>query len=113
MSDIELLSVIERYLNGEMTADERTRFELLRHDNAAIDNRVKEHEQFTNHLKQYGERVQFEGLLNAIHQEIDVQALKDEFVHHPSMIVRIWRNHHSKISLAASVAIFAALSTLF
>jgi hypothetical protein len=113
MSDIELLSVIERYLNDEMSNDERARFEMLRHDNPAVDARVKEHQEFTDRLKQYGERVEFEGLLNAIHNEIDVQALKDEFVHHPSMIVRIWRNHHSKISLAASVAIFAALSTLF
>jgi len=113
MSDIELLSVIERYLNGEMNKDERARFEALRHDNPAVDERVKEHQDFTDKLKQYGERVEFEGLLNAIHNEIDVQALKDEFIHHPSTIVRIWRNHHSKISLAASVAIFAALSTLF
>jgi len=113
MSDIELLSVIERYLNDEMSADERARFEMLRHDNPAVDARVKEHQEFTNRLKEYGERVEFEGLLNAIHNEIDVQALKDEFVHHPSMIVRIWRNHHSKISLAASITIFAVLSTLF
>lgn len=113
MSDIELLAVIERYLNGEMTADERTRFEMLRHDNAAVDARVVEHQQFTDRIKQYGERLQFENLLNDIHNEIDVQALKDEFVHHPSAIVRLWRNHHSKISVAASITIFAVLGTLF
>jgi serine protease Do len=113
MSEIELLSVIERYLNGEMNADERARFEMLRHDNPTVNSRIIEHQEFTDRLKQYGERVEFEGLLNAIHNEIDIQALKDEFVHHPSMIVRIWRNHHSKISLAASIAIFAVLSTLF
>ncbi len=113
MSEIELLSVIERYLNGEMSADERARFEMLRHDNPTVDSRVKEHQDFANRLKQYGERVEFEGLLNAIHHEIDVQALKDEFVHHPSMIVRIWRNHHSKISIAASITIFAVLGTMF
>jgi serine protease Do len=113
MSEIELLSVIERYLNDEMNADERARFEMLCHDNPTVDSRVKEHQDFTSRLKQYGERVEFEGMLNGIHHEIDVQALKDEFVHHPSMIVRIWRNHHSKISVAASITIFAVLSTLF
>jgi serine protease Do len=113
MSDIELLAVIERYLNGEMNADERARFEMLRHDNAAVDTRVKEHQEFTERIKQYGERLQFENLLNDIHNEIDVQALKEEFVHHPSAIVRLWRNHHSKISMAASIAIFAVLGTLF
>jgi S1-C subfamily serine protease len=113
MSDIELMAVVERYLNGEMTADERTRFEILRRENAAVDNTVKEHQEFTSRLKQYGERLAFENLLNDIHNEIDVQALKDEFVHHPSLIIRLWRNHHSKISMAASIAIFAVLSTLF
>jgi S1-C subfamily serine protease len=113
MSEIELVAVIERYLNGEMNADERARFEMLRHDNAAVDARVIEHQQFTDRIKQYGERLQFENLLNEIHDEIDVQALKDEFVHHPSAIVRLWRNHHSKISVAASITIFAVLGTLF
>jgi len=113
MSDIELLSIIENYLKGELSEDERIRFEMLRHDNATVDNRVKEHELFTNHLKQYGERVEFENLLNSIHQEIDVHALKEELVDHPSLIVRIWRNHHSKIALAASIALFTVLGTLF
>jgi serine protease Do len=113
MSDIELMAVIERYLNGEMTADERIRFEMLRRDSAEVDNTVKEHQDFTNRIKQYGERLEFENLLNAIHNEIDVQTLKEEFVHHPSAIVRLWRNHHSKISVAASIAIFAILGTLF
>jgi serine protease Do len=113
MSEIELLAVIERYLNGEMNAEERARFEMLRHDNAEVDARVKEHQLFTERIKQYGERLQFENLLNEIHNEIDVQALKDEFVHHPSAIVRLWRNHHSKISVAASITIFAVLGTLF
>lgn len=113
MSEIELMAVIERYLNGEMTAEERARFEALRRDNPAVDNSVIEHQEFTSKLKQYGERLAFENLLNDIHNEIDVQALKDEFVHHPSLIVRLWRNHHSKISVAASIAIFCVLSTLF
>jgi serine protease Do len=113
MSDIELMAVIERYLSGDMTADERARFEILRRENVGVDNSVKEHQQFTIQLKQYGERVAFESMLNDIHNEIDVQALKDEFAHHPSLVVRLWRNHHSKISVAASIAIFAVLGTLF
>lgn len=113
MSDIELLKVVERYLNGEMTIDERIRFDMLRRDNAEVDNRVKEHQQFTDCLKQYGERLQFENMLNEIHEEIDVHALKEELVNHPSWVVQMWRSHHSKISLAASIAIFAVLSTLF
>ena len=113
MSDNELLEVIEKYLNGEMTKDERARFEILRNENAEVNEKVAEHKQFIGLVKQYGERLELERRLDAIHSEIDVEALEDEYMIHPSGIVRLWRNHHSKISVAASIAIFAVLCTLF
>jgi serine protease Do len=54
MSDNQLLETIERYLNGEMKADERKKFELLRKENAEVDSKVVEHKFFANLLKQYG-----------------------------------------------------------
>ncbi|HEY4196446.1 MAG TPA: serine protease [Mucilaginibacter sp.] len=113
MRDEQLLEVIERYLNGEMNADERMAFEQLRKENAEIDIRVIEQQQFIGLLKQYGERVALENRLNAIHQEIDVHAIEEEVAIHPSWIIQLWRDHHSKISVAASIAIFAVLATLF
>jgi len=113
MSDNQLQEQIERYLNGEMSKDERARFEILRAENAEINEKVSEHKHFTGLIKQYGERLELERRLDAIHGEIDVEALEDEYMIHPSFIVRLWRNHHSKISVAASIAIFAVLSTLF
>jgi len=113
MRDEQLLEAIERYLSGEMNADERRAFEQLRTENAEVDQRVNEHQQFVGVLKQYGERVELEQRLNAIHQEIDVQAIEEEVAIRPMWIVDIWRHHHSKISVAASIAIFAILATLF
>lgn len=113
MRDEQLLEVIERYLSGDMSADERRAFDQLRIENADIDSRVIEHQQFTGLLKQYGERVELENRLNAIHREIDVHALVEEVTVHPVWIVQLWRHHHSKISVAASIAIFAVLATLF
>jgi S1-C subfamily serine protease len=113
MSDNQLTELIERYLDGSMTAEERAQFELLRKKDAAVDSRVTEHKQFIGLLKQYGERLELEKRLNAIHDEIDVHALKEEVTVHPVWVVRMWRHHHSKISVAASIAIFAILSTLF
>jgi hypothetical protein len=109
----QLTETIERYLNGEMTKDERTRFEKQRSEDADVNTKVAEHKHFTNLIKQYGERLELEKRLDAIHDEIDVQALEDELLIHPSWIIRTWRNHHSKISVAASIAIFAVLCTLF
>jgi len=113
MSDNELLEQIERYLNGDMTKQERAAFEILRGEDAAVNEKVVEHKHFTNLIKQYGERLELEKRLDAIHNEIDVDALEDELRLHPSFIVRMWRNHHSKISVAASIAIFSVLITLF
>jgi serine protease Do len=113
MSDNEILEQIERYLNGDMTKQERAAFEILRNENAEVNEKVAEHKHFTNLIKQYGERLELERRLDAIHDEIDVEALEDELKIRPSFIVRMWRNHHSKISVAASIAIFAVLCTLF
>ncbi len=113
MSENELLEAIERYVNGEMTAAERAHFEILRNENPEINSKVTEHKHFTGLIRQYGERLELEKRLNAIHDEIDVHTLEDELMIHPSWIVNLWRNHHSKISVAASIAIFAVLCTLF
>jgi serine protease Do len=113
MRDEQLLEAIERYLNGEMHPEERKAFEQLRAENAEVDQRVNEHLQFISLLKQYGERVELESRLNAIHDELDVHSLTEEVTERPSWIVRLWRDHHSKISVAASIAIFAILATLF
>lgn len=113
MRDEQLLEAIERYLNGDMNADECKAFEQFRMENAEVDQRIIEHQQFVGLLKQYGERVELENRLNAIHQEIDVHAIAEEVIIRPSWIVDMWRHHHSKISVAASIAIFAILATLF
>ncbi len=113
MIDNQLTEVIERYLNNEMGKDERASFEKLRNENADVNKQVIEHKHFTNLIKQYGERLELEQRLNAIHSEIDVHTLKEELMIHPSWVVQLWRNHHSKISVAASIAIFAVLCTMF
>lgn len=113
MSDIRLLAIMERYINGEMTEDESLRFEILRKENTQADRLFAEHQLFTHRLKEMGERLAFEKRLNAIHDEIDVHALKDELTEKPIWLVSLWRHHHSKISVAASVAIFSIIGTLF
>lgn len=113
MNDNQLSETIERYLNGEMTQDELAGFEILRNENADVNIKISEHKHFSGLIKQYGERLELERRLNAIHEEIDVHTLTQALMIHPSWIVQLWRNHHSKISVAASIAIFAVLCTLF
>ncbi|RVU00539.1 serine protease [Mucilaginibacter limnophilus] len=113
MSDRNLTEAIDRYLNGEMQGEELLRFEDLRRNNPDIDRQIAEHKSFLAALKHYGERLQLEERLNAIHEEIDVHTLKEELQIKPNWIIQLWRHHHSKISVAASIAIFAVLITLF
>ena len=47
MRDEQLIEAIERYLNGEMSVEERNAFEQLRRENAELDTRVIEHQQYT------------------------------------------------------------------
>ncbi|MBD1391750.1 S1C family serine protease [Mucilaginibacter glaciei] len=113
MREEQLLEMIERYLNGEMTNEERAKFDALRSKDASINDKLAEHKSFTGLLKQFSDRLALENRLNAIHNEIDVHTLKEDLMSHPSIIVQLWRNHHSKISVAASIAIFAILCTLY
>ncbi len=113
MNDGKLLEEIERYLNGEMSADERRQFEAMSNSDAAIAQKIAEQKEFLKVLKQYSDRLALEARLNDIHEEIDVHTMADELSIHPSWVVRLWRNHHSKISVAASIAIFAVLSIFF
>jgi S1-C subfamily serine protease len=113
MNDGKLLEEIERYLNGEMNAAERKQFETLSNSDAAVAQKIAEHKEFLKVLKQYSDRLALEARLSAIHDEIDVHTMADELIVHPSWVVRLWRNHHSKISVAASVAIFAVMFTMF
>jgi serine protease Do len=113
MSERQVLENIERYHSGQMTAAERKEFEAMRKADAGFDAKVVEHQLFAGLLKQYSERVELENRLNTIHQEIDVHDLKESLMAHPLWVVRLWRNHHSKISVAASVTILAVLSVLW
>lgn len=113
MKNDQLLEMIERYLNGEMTVEEREEFDALRTKDATVETKLEEHRNFTGLLKQYNDRHNMELRLNAIHDEIDVHTMAQDLMAHPSVIVRLWRQHHSKMSVAASIAIFATLLTLF
>jgi serine protease Do len=113
MRENQLLEMIESYLSGEMTVEESAQFDALRKKDATIDAKIAEHKEFTGLLKQYNERLSLQSRLDEIHDEIDVHTLKDDLMAHPSWIVQLWRHHHSKISVAASVAIIAILLTLY
>lgn len=113
MSDLALYEQIECYLAKQMDERERSTFELMRKSDAEMDMQIVEHMQFLHALNEQSEQVLLRNKFNHFHAQLDVEAIRDEVEEKPSGIVRLWRAHHSKISVAASVAILAVLSTLF
>jgi serine protease Do len=113
MEDIVLLNAIERYIAGEMLPEEKAHFELLRKDNAEVDQLVVEHIFFRRQLDRYQDRREFKAALGTIHESL----VKDEQIHidnpkQPGKLVSLWNRHKRNIAIAASIAGIVWISAL-
>ncbi|RYE25970.1 MAG: hypothetical protein EOP42_21060 [Sphingobacteriaceae bacterium] len=113
MNELQLLDWIERYLRNELSEQESLEFELLRKKDPGINSRIAAHQQLIKTMADWQQRLDFETKLNAIHEEINIDAVKEALGIRENRIITLWRNHHSKISVAASIAIFTVMMTLF
>lgn len=111
-NEIELESIIEDYLNGKLTADERNAFEQLRNNDPIVDHKVVAHKVFLDSMKQYADILLLKEQMDAAHDRIDVAAISEKVKPHPSRIVRMWRNNRSAIAVAASFLILASIVIL-
>ncbi|UKJ06360.1 S1C family serine protease [Solitalea lacus] len=110
--DLNLFNEIERYLNGEMTAEERQRFDLLRGEDVDLDHQVVEQEQFRNRLTSVADRRNLKAKLDLIHSELDVPEIKKVVKPEEVKIIQLFRRYSSNIAVAASVAILTVFGTL-
>ena len=105
MDDILLIDAAERYVKGEMTAEERTYFEEIRKTNPELDQLVVEHIFFFNEVNKYADTKSFKHTLNET-----VTKLTDEgFISKASLkgkakIVYLWNRSKRTIAVAASIA---------
>lgn len=111
-SEIDLIKRIEAYLFQEMTEEEIQAFEKERKSNAALDHKVVEHLDFLKAIKSFGEKRDLKIAMNNIHDELDVEALKEELLEKPAFIVAMWSKYKRNLAVAASVAIVFTLITL-
>ncbi|AFD06801.1 S1C family serine protease [Solitalea canadensis] len=110
--DLNLFNEIERYLKGEMTETERANFDMLRKEDADLDHKVVEQEQFVQRLTNVGNRRALRTQLNAIHSEIDVNELKGSIQPKEGKIIQLFRRYRANIAVAATVAFFTVIGTL-
>lgn len=113
MEDILLVETVERYLAGDMSAEEKVFFEDLRKKNADVDQLVVEHTYFLQGLDQYGTIKSFK---NALH-EVETTLLEEGIFDAPKLtgkarVVNFWNKYKRNMAVAASMAGFISLLTL-
>ncbi|MFC5284728.1 S1C family serine protease [Pedobacter alpinus] len=112
-SEIELIKKIESYLYQEMSTEEVLSFEEERKNDATLDLKVITHLDFLKTLKAFGEQKDLKLAMEAIHEELDMDVLVEELKEKPSKVVILWNKYKKNLAVAATVAIFMTLITLF
>ncbi len=110
MEEIVLLDAVERYLNGEMTAQEKNFFEELRRTNSEVDQMVVEHQLFLSQMDSYANQKEFKALLHETHSRLLEEGSIVQNQPAGGRVIRLWNKHRRTIAVAASIACVTALT---
>lgn len=112
MDDILLLDAVERYMNGEMSAEERTFFEEIRKNNPEVDQMVVEHTFFLNELDAHAA---IKAYKHSLH-EVENKLAEEGLIAKPQLkgrakVVYLWKRYKRSIAVAASIAGIISITT--
>ncbi len=111
MDEILLLDATERYLNGEMNAEEKAMFEQLRQNSQEVDQMVVEHSLFLQQINRYGSIREMKHSLHEVHNQLlQDGAIQEEVLSTGAKVVNMWKRYKRTITIAASIAGITALS---
>lgn len=111
MDEILLLDATERYLNGEMNAEEKAMFEQLRQNSQEVDQMVVEHSLFLQQINRYGSIREMKHSLHEVHNQLlQDGAIQEEALSTGAKVVNMWKRYKRTITIAASIAGITALS---
>jgi len=111
MEDIVLLDVIERYLNGQMSAEEKVWFRQLRDKTPEIDQMVVEHKLFLHQLDEFADHNALKHSITAAHNTL----LQKGDIHEGAEVtakgrlVQLFHKYKKVTAIAASIAGITAL----
>ena len=110
MDDILLIDAAERYVKGEMSAEEKIFFEEIRKNNPELDQLVVEHIFFFNELNRYSSEKSFKHNL----QETVLKLTNEGFISKApfrgrAKIAYLWNRSKRTIAVAASIAGFVSI----
>jgi len=107
MEDIVLLDAVERYLKGEMNAQEKAEFDHLRATTPEVDMLVVEHGMFLQQMEAYGNSRQFKHGLHDIHNKLVDEGeinMSEPEVNSGGRVLQLWRKYKRVTAIAASIA---------
>lgn len=107
--DMQLLEAVERYLNQQMSQEEKLHFEQLRASNPEVDHLVVEHQLFLQQMENFGNRKQFQSSLNEIHNDLITKG-EIKPVQPKVKVIQLVDKYKKVFALAASIAGITALA---
>jgi len=110
MEDVLIFDAVERYLNGEMTPEEKVYFEQLRNNNPEIDQMVVEHSMFLHQMDAFADVRAFKNVLHETHNKLLADgSLAEGEVPANGKVISLWRKYRKVTAIAASIACITAL----
>jgi len=99
-----MIEWIDRYLTGQMSADEKADFENYRKSHPEIESDITAFRQLQESLGHYGER-------NALQQNLSAVMNQQHQNQEGGVLVHLWRSYRKVAAVAASVALVTSLIT--
>jgi serine protease Do len=110
MDEMLLVDAVERYLNGEMSEQERAIFDNLRKSNTEVDQMVVEHTLFQHQLTAFGERQEMKHQLHQLHNQLIEEGKISETVEATGgKLIQLWAKYRKVVAVAASMGGVVAL----
>lgn len=105
MDDILLLEAIERYLSGDMNAQEKEWFENMRKTTPEVDQMVVEHSMFLQQMDGFSQRINLKHSLHLAHEKLADQGYIQESgkVSNKAKVLYLWNRYKKVTAIAASV----------
>lgn len=105
MENTLLIDAAERFVKGEMSAEEKIYFEDLRKNNPELDQAVVEQIFFLNQLDKFSDKKRFQNLL----KEVETNLIGEKFMSRSlpqsdNKVIRLWSRYRRTIAVAASIA---------
>jgi S1-C subfamily serine protease len=112
MDDILLLEAVERYLKGDMSAEEIIYLEDMRKSNPEVDQMVVEHTFFINEVEKHGSLINFKHSLGETETKLADEGIINQLqLNGKIKVVYLWKKYKRIIAVAASIAGIVSIVT--